>query len=272
MITQLASPAVLADVLEPYDGIPGDPWGGGLLLYPAYWRYPIYKDAKTGDVKVNASIRGAAVKGGLFLPKIAGKYDWGLSVSLPYLQIEGDGLKKQAGTGDPGFGFAIWPYADSQRNIYVSLWWITYFPWGTYDDVSPESSPGIDAYTHVPSIELGVYGDRVSLDAVLQYWNYTESDKLKIELEDAVELDAVISAPLSERFIASLHVNAYMELADMRIDSVDQRNTRGHRYALGPKLSYFVGDVMFSLTWLHDIDARNMLEGDWIYGRVAFPF
>ena len=58
----------------------------------------------------------------------------------------------------------------------------------------------------------------------------------------------------------------------MRIDRVDQRNTRGHRYSLGPKLSYLLGDVMFSLTWLHDIDARNMLEGDWIYGRVAFPF
>ena len=272
LVTRLATPAAHADVLEPYDGIPGDPWGGGLLLYPAYWRYPTYKDAETGNVKVDASIRAAAVKGGLFLPKVAGKYDWGLSFSLPYLNIDGDGLKKQAGTGDPGFGAAIWPYADTQRNIYLSLWWITYFPWGDYDAASPASSPGIDAYTHVPSIELGVYGDRFSLDAVLQYWNRTESDKLRIELEDAIELDAVLSWNLSKGIIASLHVNAYAELGDMRIDGAEQRNTRGHRYALGPKLSYLLGDVMFSLTWLHDVDVKNMLQGDWIYGRVAFPF
>lgn len=29
---------------------------------------------------------------------------------------------------------------------------------------------------------------------------------------------------------------------------------------------------MPSLTWLHDVDAENRLEGDWIYGRIAWGF
>jgi hypothetical protein len=29
---------------------------------------------------------------------------------------------------------------------------------------------------------------------------------------------------------------------------------------------------MLSLTWQRDLDAENRLEGDWIYGRVAWGF
>lgn len=121
-------------------------------------------------------------------------------------------------------------------------------------------------------MELGFYRERFSIDAVLQYWIYTESDQLKIDLEDAFEFDASLNTHPHPRFIPSLHVNAYVETDDLRVDGVRQANTRGYRFGLGPKLSYLAGDMMFSLTWVHDLEAENMLKGDWVYGRIAIPF
>ena len=47
----------------------------------------------------------------------------------------------------------------------------------------------------------------------------------------------------------------------------------GHAYAIGPKLSYVLdANTMLSLTWLHDVEVSNQLEGDWIYGRIARGF
>ena len=55
-----------SDVLEPFDGIAGEPRSGALAFFPASWDYPIYADRKFGDVDVDGRITGAALKGGYF--------------------------------------------------------------------------------------------------------------------------------------------------------------------------------------------------------------
>ena len=166
------------DVLEPFDGIAGEPGSGALAFFPAIWDYPIYADRQKGDVPLDAQIAGAALKGGYFFPKLADKFSWGAIFSIPYF-----------------------------------------------------------------------------------------------DTEDYLELDLVFSYATSERFILSAHATARWETEDLRVDGAREPNTRGHVYSLGPKGSYLLREnVMLSLTWQHDLDAENRLEGDWIYGRVAWGF
>jgi hypothetical protein len=262
-----------ADVLEPYDGIPGEPGSGALTLFPAYWRYPIYADRALGDIRVDGSIAGAALKGGYFFPKLGGRFSWGAIFSIPFLESAADGAATVTGFGDPGLGIAFWPYEDTERNLYLSIWWVSYFPLGDYDERNPDTSPGMDALTHVPAFEVGWYPGRFLFDGLLQYWHFDESDKLRVDNEDYVELDLVLSWSVTEKFVPSLHANAKWETEDQTIGGSRITGTRGHVYSLGPKLSYLPrDDVMVSLTWQHDLDAQNRLRGDWVYLRIAWAF
>jgi len=272
-VTSILGATAFGDVLEPYDNLPGEAWNGAVILYPAYWDYPTFRDENLGDVDVNATIAGGALRAAVFFPKIADKYSWGLLASLPYLRLEADGQDTQTGLGDPGLGLAFWPYSNPKKNFFLSLWWTTYFPLGKYDENNPGTSPGIDAYTFVPAFEVGWYPGKFLFDGVLQYWYFTESDKLNEKLSPFVELDMVFSYSVTDKFIASLQTNAKWDTDDFKVDGVSVSDTQGYVYALGPKFSYLVGDnIMLSITWLHDVDAENRLQGDWIYGRIAWGF
>ena len=73
VVTALMASTVFGDVLDPYDGIAGPPESGALVLYGAYWDYPVYADETGGDIDVDASIAGIALKGGLFSRKDRGE-------------------------------------------------------------------------------------------------------------------------------------------------------------------------------------------------------
>ena len=262
-----------SDVLEPFDGIAGEPRSGALAFFPASWDYPIYADRKFGDVDVDGRITGAALKGGYFFPKLGDRYSWGAIFSIPFFEIAADGSSTTTGFADPGLGVAFWPYEDAEQALYLSLWWVTYFPIGKYDEKNPDTSPGIDAFTHVPAFEVGWYPGRFIFDGLVQYWYFGESDKLRIDNEDYVELDLVFSWSVTEKFIPSVHATAKWETEDRSIDGSRVPGTRGYVYSLGPKVSYFLREnIMLSLTWQHDLKAENRLEGDWVYARIAWGF
>jgi hypothetical protein len=243
------------------------------MLYPAYWDYPNYRDEREGDIEVDGKIIGGALRGGVFFPEIAGKYSWAAVFSLPYLRLEADDSDTQTGLGDPGLGLAFWPYSNPEKNLFISTWWTTYFPWGKYDKDNPATSPGIDAYTFVPGLEVGWYPGKFLFDGLLQYWYFDESDKLKEKLPAFFELDLVFSYSVTDKFIASLHTNAKWETNDLEVDGDKVPDTKGYVYSLGPKFSYLLRDnVMLSITWLHDVKAENRLEGDWVYGRIVWGF
>ena len=217
--------------------------------------------------------RGSRSKGGYFPGKIAGKYSWAAIFALPYLSLDAAEVESNTGLGDPGLGLAFWPYANEELGLHVSLWMTTYFPLGAYKQGVPETSPGIDAFTYLPSLEVGWYRGRFAFDGILEYWIYTESDKLKIDLEDALEMDLVFTYSATDNFLVSLHANVWQETEDLKENGVAIPDTKGYRYGLGPKLSYIISEnTMLNLTWVHDLDAKNQLEGDWIYARIARGF
>jgi hypothetical protein len=262
-----------ADVLEPYDNMPGEPGNGAVMLYPTTWDYPTFHDDAVGDLDIDAAIFGAAIRAGVFLPKIANRYSWAALVSLPYLQLEAAGEDMQTGFGDPGLALALWPLSAPEQNLWLSLWLTTYFPWGNYDKLNPVTSPGTDVYTFAPGVELGWYPGQFLFDALLQYWYFTESDTLNETTSPFLELDLLFSCTIRDRWIASLQTNIKWDTDDLEVNGDPAPGTRGYVYGLGPKLSYMLNDnTMLSLTWLHDVEASNALEGDWVYGRIAWGF
>ena len=272
-VTSILGATAFGDVLEPYDNMPGEEWQGAVMLYPAYWDYPTFRDENLGDVDVDASIAGGALRAGVFFPKIADKYSWGVLGSLPYFRIKADGSETQTGVGDPGLALAFWPYSNPDNNLYLSLWWTTYFPLGKYDKDNPATSPGIDAYTLVPGFEVGWYPGKFLFDALLQYWYFTESGHLNEQLAPYVELDLLFSYSLTDKFIVGLHTNAKWDTDEFKVNGDAVPDTRGYVYALGPNANYFLREnIMLSITWLHDVSAKNRLEGDWIYGRIVWGF
>ena len=265
--------SVCADVLEPYDGMPLAPWSGALALYPTLMKYPDYEDENYGDIEIDMTISGAALKGQYNFPKIADKFSWAALFVLPYYNVEADDLKSQSGLGDPGLGIAFWPYEDGEKGIYHSLWFTAYFPWGEYDEESPDTSPGIDAYTFVYSYEFGWYHDKFAFDGMLQYWQYLESDELKIDKQDAVEADMLLTYTLENGLMPGFQASLWWDTEDLKIADEKIPDTQGYRFAGGPKISYMVDERwMLSLSWLHDFSAENHVKGDWIYGRILYTF
>ncbi len=108
---------------------------------------------------------------------------------------------------------------------------------------------------------------------MFQYWHFTESESQDATRSPFLELDLLFSGTLAERWIGSLQMNGRWDTHDLDMHGGPIAGSRGHAYAIGPKLSYVLdANTMLSLTWLHDVEVSNQLEGDWIYGRIARGF
>lgn len=260
-----------ADILDPFDNAPSPAGTLGLGTYVSYQSLPDYDDENAGDIDIEAKASALIFRPIWFGPKIAQKMSWGLNAIIPFANVDADGLDSQSGLGDIVVSPFLFLVGNGPFNL--SFWEFIYTPTGEYDENNPDTSPGLDTWQFQHQLALGWYPGRFGMDWTLNYWNRLESDKLKIDYQDAVETDLILHWTFENKLTAGVIGSFWWDVDDIEVDGETVDDTQGHRYAAGFNLMYpLKEDIILSARYTHDLDAENHVKGDWAYLRMVILF
>jgi len=104
----------------------------------------------------------------------------------------------------------------------------------------------------------------------------TENEDTNYETGDELHVDAMFNQFLSETFGLGLHGYYYKQVDGDSGSGVVLGNFKGESYGIGPSFIWIpqAGDVKFSISgsWLHDLEATNRLESEYVVLILAWQF
>jgi hypothetical protein len=108
------------------------------------------------------------------------------------------------------------------------------------------------------------------------YMINTENDDTNYETGDELHVDAMFNQFLSETFGLGLHGYYYKQVKGDSGSGAVLGDLKGESYGIGPSFIWIpqAGGGQFSISgsWLHDLDATNRLESEYVVLTLAWQF
>lgn len=100
------------------------------------------------------------------------------------------------------------------------------------------------------------------------YMINTKNDDTEYDSGDEFHLDVMVNQFMSETFALGLHGYYYKQVEGDSGSGALLGDFKGKSYGLGPSLLWMPasqgGNFSVSATWLHDFDATNRLESEYV--------
>jgi hypothetical protein len=228
----------------------------------------------------------------LWRPKLelAPGLSYALSTTIPYIWLEVDGdvtagtrtvrqTSRVDGLGDIILMPAMLNYALS-RDLHLDLRGGIYTPTGNYE-VGRLANTGKNFWTFEPTLGLLYLGQKNGIEASV----YTGMD-FNTENEDTQYQSGSqfhVDGTLAQHFklaggLAGVGVTGfwYDQVTGDSGAGATYGSFKGRTTGVGPALSYVrkVGcaDLIAEIKWLHEVETRNRLEGDYLWLKLIFKF
>lgn len=111
---------------------------------------------------------------------------------------------------------------------------------------------------------------------VVGYVINTENDDTDYQTGDELHVDAMFNQFFSETFALGLHGYYYKQVQGDSGSGAILGDFKGESYGIGPSFLWIpeLGGGRFSImgTWLHDLDATNRMESDYVHVTLAWQF
>lgn len=268
-----------ADVLDPLDNMSAPPGTFVFLTYTGIAHFPDWADNNGDDYKLGLEQSFLLLRPLYVIGKIADKMTYGVNAVFPiaHLSLDSDNelgapSVSEFGLGDIVLSPFIFLYENPDSQLYISLWEFVNVPTGDFDKNNAVNI-GRDTWFFQHQIALGWYPGKFGLDVCLNYWQYLESDDLKYDEPDAIEVEAVVSYGITDQFRAGVQAAYWIGIDDAEYDGVEVPDSEPMNLKLGLNLSYALKENFIAgIRWMHDVDSENYVEGDWVYLRLAYIF
>jgi hypothetical protein len=165
---------------------------------------------------------------------------------------------------------------DFSANFRVGI----YAPTGDYE-VGRLANPGKNYWTVEPTLALMYFGQKNGFEASLfaGYDFNTENGDTDYQTGQQIHLDGTIAQhfPLAGGLVG-VGVNGYWydQVTGDSGDGATFGDFKGRTAGFGPVISYAhkIGgvDMLAEVKWLHEVETKRRLEGDYIWAKVIFKF
>lgn len=268
-----------ADVIDPMDNISAPPGTLALVTYFGHQHFPDITDKDGNEASFGLDASSLVIRPVYFIGKIADTLSYGVNAIIPLVHLSLDSgnifgapSSNEFGLGDVGICPFIYLYENPDSQIYLSFWEFIYMPTGDYDKNNAVNI-GRDAWWFQHQLAFGWYPGKFGVDFNINYFQFLESDDLKYDEPDAIELETVIHYALTEKFRVGLNAAYWIGLDDAEVNDVTQPNTEPMSFKLGLNLSYSLSENFSAgIRWMHDVETENAPKGDWVYVKLAYVF
>jgi hypothetical protein len=261
-----------ADVIDPYDGMSAPPGTLALFSYFGQTHYPDIAGNSGDKYHIGYDQSYMLIRPVYFIGKIADKLSYGFNAILPVAHISVDVADNEFGMGDIGISPFIYLYENPNSKIYLSFWEFIFMPTGKYDE-NNIFNLGRNAWWFQHQLAFGWYPNQFGMDLNVNYFQFTNSDKLKYDEPDAFELETVVHYGITDKLRVGVNAAYWVGTEDAVIDGMDITDTKPLNVKLGLNLSYAFSDkITGGIRWMHDVDSINYPSGDWVYVRLAYIF
>jgi len=268
-----------ADVVDPLDNGAAPPGTAVLVTYLGHGHYPDIADNNGDKADFGLDASSLVVRPVYFIGKIADKFSYGVNAIIPgvHLELDGDNIfgapsSKETGLGDVGISPFIYLYENQDSQIFVSFWEFIFMPTGDYDKDNAVNI-GRDAWWFQHQLAFGWYPGKFGVDFNVNYFQFTESDELKYDEPDALELETVVHYGVTDSLRVGVNAAYWIGVDDAKADGETIPDSEPMNFKLGLNLSYTVNEqTTVGLRWMHDIESENYPVGDWVYVKIAYAF
>ena len=261
-----------ADVIDPYDGMSAPPGTVALYSYFGQIHLPDIADNSGDKSHFGYDQSYMLLRPVYFLGQIADKLSYGFNAVLPIAHVSLDGANNEFGLGDIGISPFIYLYENPNSKLYLSFWEFIFMPTGDYDKNNAVNL-GRDAWWFQHQLAFGWYPNKFGMDFNINYFQFTESNKLKYDEPDAIEFETVVHYGITDKFRAGINAAYWIGMDDAAYDGNSVPDTKPMNVKLGLNLSYALSEkITAGIRWMHDIDSKNYPSGDWVYIRLAYIF
>ncbi len=261
-----------ADVIDPYDSMSAPPGTVALYSYFGQIHYPDIADNSGNKHHLGYDQSYMLLRPVYFMGQIADKLSYGVNAVLPLANVSLDGARNEFGLGDVGISPFIYLYENPESKLYLSFWEFIFMPSGNYDKNNAVNI-GRDAWWFEHQLAFGWYPNKFGMDFNVNYFQFTESDKLKYNEPDALELETVVHYGITDKFRVGINAAYWIGTCDAAYDGISMPDTKPMNVKLGLNFSYAVSEKLTAgIRWMHDVKSENYPSGDWAYVRLAYTF
>ncbi len=261
-----------ADVIDPYDAISAPPGTFGLFSYFGQLHLPDIADNEGNESELGYDQSYVALRPVYFMGQIADRLSYGFNAYIPVAHVSLDSANNEFGLGDIAVSPFIYLYENHNSKLYLSFWEFIFLPTGDFDENNAVNL-GRDAWWFQHQIAIGWYPNKFGIDFNINYFQFTESDKLKYDEPDAIELETVVHYGITDAFRVGINAAYWIGIDDAAYGDTTLPDTEPMNVKLGLNLSYTLSEKLTAgIRWMHDVDSENYASGDWIYLRLAYIF
>lgn len=268
-----------ADVVDPLDNGAAPPGTAVLVSYLGHQHYPDITDKNGDKADLGLDVSSLVVRPVYFIGKIADKFSYGVNAIIPgvRLKLDSDNVfgapsSNTTGLGDIGISPFIYLYENQESQLFISFWEFVFMPTGDYDS-DKAINIGRDAWWFQHQLAFGWYPGKFGVDFNINYFQFTESDELKYDEPDALELETVVHYGVTDKLRVGVNAAYWQGLDDAKSDGVTLPDSEPMNVKLGLNLSYAIQEnFTLGVRWMHDVESENSAAGDWIYVKAAFVF
>lgn len=268
-----------ADVIDPLDNAAAPPGLFALVTYTGHTSVPDVTDQDGNEYDFGLEASSLVIRPVYFIGQIADKFTYGVNAIIPavHLSLDSDNAfgapsSNEFGLGDIGISPFIFLYENQESQFFISFWEYIFVPTGDYDEDNAVNI-GRDAYWFQHQLAFGWYPGRFGIDANINYFQFTESDELKYEEADALELETVVHYALTEKFRVGMNAAYWIGVEDAEFNGTTILDSKPMNFKLGLNLSYALNEnLSVGFRWMHDVDSENSTMGDSAYIKLAYVF
>jgi hypothetical protein len=268
-----------ADVLDPLDNSAAPPGTAVLVSYLSHQHYPDITDSNGDKADLGLDVSSLVIRPVYFIGKIADKVSYGVNAIIPgvHLELDSDNVfgapsSKTNGLGDIGISPFIYLYENQESQLFISFWEFIFMPTGNYDS-DKAINIGRDTWWFQHQLAFGWYPGKFGIDFNINYFQFPESDELKYDEPDALELETVVHYAVTDKLRVGINAAYWQGLDDAEIDGTVLPDSEPMNVKLGLNLSYTVQEnITIGLRWMHDVESENSPMGDWIYIKASYAF
>jgi hypothetical protein len=269
----------VADVIDPLDNGSAPPGLFALVGYLGHSHIPAVTDQDGNEFDFGLEASSLVIRPVYFMGRIADKYTYGLNAIIPIVHLSLDSnnafgapSSNEFGLGDIGISPFIFLYENQESQIFLSFWEFIFAPTGDFDEDSAVNI-GRDAWWFQHQLAFGWYPNQFGIDANINYFQFTESDKLNFHESDALELETVVHYALTDKFRVGINAAYWIGLEDAKDNGTTIPVSKPMNLKLGLNLSYALNEnLSVGFRWMHDIDSENSTMGDSAYIKLAYVF
>lgn len=269
----------VADVIDPLDNGAAPPGLFALVTYTGHTSVPDVTDQDGDEFDFGLEASSLVVRPVYFMGQIKDKYTYGINAIIPlvHLSLDGDNdvgapSSNEFGLGDVGISPFIFLYENQESQIFLSFWEFVFAPVGEYNS-DDAVNIGRDAWWFQHQLAFGWYPNQFGIDANINFFQFTESDKLNFDESDALELETVVHYALTDKFRLGINAAYWMGVENSKDNGTDISGSKPMNFKLGLNLMYTLSDnFAVNFRWMHDIDSENSTMGDSAYIKLAYVF